>query len=658
MIVLAVYARRRLQAGGWSKVCDEKLLPFILMGQQQQQSLWSVFAIGICGLIAIVALAGPAWEKLPQPIFSSKTALVIALDLSHSMDVTDMKPSRLVRARHKILDILNKRREGQTALIVYAAEAFVVTPLTEDTNTVATLVKDLETNLMPSQGSYPEKAIDSAIQLFKQSSVVNGQVLLVTDGIDSPGMDDAVKNLTDASYRLSVLGVGTEQGAPIADYNGGFVKDKSGAIVVARLDPARMSQVALKGHGIYRTITPDDRDIDDLVSLFSASRLNGKFSQQQDDFKVHSDQWREEGPWLLLLLLPFAALAFRRGYLVLLLVLLLPVPQTSMAFEWSSLWKNTDQRAHQALQAGDNKTAATMFNDPQWKAAANFRAGNFQQSVDALKNIQTPDALYNKATAMAKLGDLQQAIDTYDQVLKLDPKNADAKYNRDVLQKFLQKQQQQSQQGKSDKDNSQQNKSQQDKSQQDKSQHYSSQQNKDQQNKSAQNDQQQQNQGKQGDNKDKSSQQPSDQQNQSQQQQQQNSAKDRKNSTNQDSAQQQDQSQKQHNNDKDSKQDSLASAQDHQQDNDKTKQDVKQLQQEMEKQRGKQDNAKQDDEKNPNDKPLASSLQLDESKLEDMQKTEQWLRRIPDDPGGLLRRKFRMQSQLNSRQAQSESQPW
>jgi len=663
LFVLAIYARRRLQSGGWNKVCDEKLLPFVLMGQQQQNSLWSLLGIGMGGLIAIVALAGPAWEKLPQPIFSSKAALVIALDLSHSMDVTDIKPSRLVRARHKILDILHKRHEGQTALIVYAAEAFVVTPLTDDTNTVASLVKDLETSLMPSQGSYPEKAIKSAMQLFKQSSIVNGQVLLVTDGIDSPGMDDAVKQLTDAGYRLSILGVGTEQGAPIADYRGGFVKDKTGAIVVARLDPMRTAQMALRGHGIYRTITPDDRDVDDLVSIFSASRISGKYTQQKDELKVHSDQWREEGPWLLLLLLPFTALAFRRGYLVLVFALiLLPLPQTSMAFEWSSLWKNSDQRARQALQAGDNKTAASLFKDPEWKAAANFRAGNYQQSVEALKDEQTPDALYNKATAMAKLGNIQQAIDTYDQVLKLDPKNADAKYNRGVLQDYLkQQQQQQSKQDKSGKDDSKQNNSQQGDSQQD-----NSQQKKDQQEKSSQNDdksqdakgdQSQDQQQKQGDARDNSSQssaegkQQSDQQRQ-QQNAQQDSAKNQEDTDHKHKAGQ-DQAQQQQNDKQDSK--SLAQSK---QDSEQNKQDIQQLQQEMEKQRGKQDNAQQNEDSNGKPKQLAGQLQEDETRLENLQKTEQWLRRIPDDPGGLLRRKFSMQSQLNARQAQSESKPW
>ena len=138
-----IYAHRRLKAGNWSRVCDDRLLPHILIGQQQSVSPGRLLALILCGLLLILALAGPAWEKLPQPVFRSQAALVIALDLSRSMDVTDIKPSRLTRARHKILDILDKRSEGQTALIVYAAEPFVVTPLTEDSKTVKTLVKDL-----------------------------------------------------------------------------------------------------------------------------------------------------------------------------------------------------------------------------------------------------------------------------------------------------------------------------------------------------------------------------------------------------------------------------------------------------------------------------------------------------------------------------------
>ena len=91
--------------------------------------------------VAIVALAGPAWERLPVPAFRSDEALVVALDLSRSMDAGDVEPSRLARAKLKLLDLLERRAAGQTALVVFSTHAFTVTPLTTDTRTIASLVE-------------------------------------------------------------------------------------------------------------------------------------------------------------------------------------------------------------------------------------------------------------------------------------------------------------------------------------------------------------------------------------------------------------------------------------------------------------------------------------------------------------------------------------
>lgn len=623
-IVLWMYGRRRLKAGNWNRVCDSQLLPFLLMGQQQLRSTWATSVMWLCGVLAIVALAGPVWKELPQPVFRSQAALIIALDLSRSMDVADIKPNRITRARHKVLDILDKRREGQTALIVYAAEPFVVTPLTEDNKTVATLVNDLSTDLMPYQGSHPEKAVRKALELFKQASAVNGHVLLVTDGVGSAKIDDAVQELVNNGYQLSVLAIGTEQGAPIKSSRGGFVKDESGNIVIAKLDATRLREVANRGRGIYRHLTANDSDVDAILSAVSGSRLGEEFSKQDDSLKLHSDQWREEGPWLLLLLLPVIALAFRRGYLAVLVVVLLPLPQNSYAFDWSSLWKTPDQQAEELFEQGDPKTAAKMFNDPQWKAAADYRAGDYKSAVKSLDGIEQPDALYNRGNALAKAGQLQQAIDAYNKALKMDPDNEDARYNRDVLKDYLKKQQQQ---GNNQQNSDQQNNDQQGNQGQGQQQQKGDQGKQDQQQAGNQGQQDNQ-QNQQGEQSGDSKQQQGSEDNQRQQGGQQEDGQQK------DNARRQQQQQAQAGEDKD--QDS----------NDKENQTARQQDQDQSSDTG-DDQAR-----------LSRSDDLNKDDAKTKQLMEQWLRRIPDDPGGLLRRKFRYQSQLDSRQAESEKKPW
>ncbi len=195
-------------------------------------------------------MAGPAWQRVEQPVFRSDQALVVALDLSRSMDAQDVAPSRLMRARLKILDLLERRGSGQTALVVYSSNAFTVTPLTTDTDTIAALVNSLSTDIMPSRGSYPTAAIDKGKQLLEQAGAASGEILLVTDGSSSPDTERTARDLKAFGYTLSVLAVGTAEGAPIPRLSGGFVTDQSGNLAVPRLEaPARgaFAQVTCRG---------------------------------------------------------------------------------------------------------------------------------------------------------------------------------------------------------------------------------------------------------------------------------------------------------------------------------------------------------------------------------------------------------------------------
>ena len=622
LVVLWLYLKRRRVSGSWSAVCDPRLLPHILLGVEQRQGFWPVALMGLAGFIAIIALAGPAWKQLPQPVFRDQSSLVIVLDLSRSMDATDIRPSRLIRARLKILDILRQRREGQTALVVYAGEPFTVTPLTQDTNTITALVNTLNTDLMPQQGSRSSVALKKAAELLQQAGITHGDVLLITDGIDDADTPSVVKTLVSHGHRLSILGVGTKVGAPIPADNGGFLKDDKGSIVIPKLDASRLRQLASLGGGIYQRISNDDRDVNALSATFSKLQAHNAAADKKSQLSVHADLWREEGPWLLLLVIPLAAMVFRRGYLLLLVSLLIPIPHNAYAFGWNDLWRTPDQQAAQALKQGNPQQAATLFKNKQWQGAANYRAKNYKDTVKDLDGINTPDALYNKANALARLGQFKQAIDAYDQTLKLDPNHADAKYNRDLLKKYLQQQQNKNQ-------NQKQNQQSQKDSKDDKGQGKQSQQKND----SGKDQKQQQDASQQQSGKQDKQQASTDQK-----QQQQNSGDKQK----QEDAQQKNQAQKE---------------QQAQQQNKAEKEKQAQAQEEKDKAQDKKD--KQQDAARS---AASKKLSPEEAKKQEQQlANEQWLRRIPDDPGGLLRRKFLYQSQLNREQSGQPSeqlQPW
>jgi Ca-activated chloride channel homolog len=427
--------RNRLGQGNWSEVCDAALLPYILQQRNSQQSRWPLTLASLSALLTILALAGPTWERMPAPAFRNAAALVIALDLSASMDAADIKPSRLTRARYKIADILKQRKDGQTALLVYAGDAFTVTPLTEDNETILGQLNALQTHIMPVAGSNTHTALKLATSLLQQAGLQQGHILMISDGID-PDIIDQASNLL-GNYHLSVLGVGTAEGAPVKMPGGGFIKDSAGNILVPKLDNAQLAALASAGNGSYQTISANDSDIEKLLASLDKPVTH----QDEQKHDLFLEQWDDKGPWLILLILPLAALSFRKGFLSVLFVLLLPYPQDSHALEWRDLWHTNNQQAQRAFQQNDFERAAEQFDSSDWKAAAQYKAGQYQEAAESLQSSTTADGHYNRGNALAKAGQLQQALEAYEQTLKLDPQHSDAQYNKNIVEQALQQDQ-------------------------------------------------------------------------------------------------------------------------------------------------------------------------------------------------------------------------
>lgn len=436
-ILLALLWKRRLGRGAWREFCDAELLPFILQDQPTTGRNYRLPLAASAVLLTVTALAGPTWQRLPGPAFRNESALVIALDLSRSMDATDIKPSRIAKARYKIADLLKQRKDGQTALLVYGGDAFTVTPLTNDVATIDSQLTALTTDIMPSPGTNAGIAIRKAVELLQQAGLVQGHILLVSDGVDSDSAALAGQWL--GHYRLSVLGVGTGDGAPIPVGGGGFLKDADGNIVVARLDASVLQALADVGRGLYRPVAVGDDDVEALSKLFN----NPDNTEPLTGTELMLQQWDEIGPWLVLPLLPWAAWQFRRGVLVWAALALLPSwSNDALALDWQSLWRTPDQQGRQAFDREQYDAAASRFENPEWRAAAQYRAGQYREAAETLKSATSADGHYNRGNALAQAGDLSAALAAYQQALKLQPDHADARYNKEQIEKQLTQQQQ------------------------------------------------------------------------------------------------------------------------------------------------------------------------------------------------------------------------
>ena len=460
----------------WLNAIDAHLLKHLLLNQQQIKGRrialpWFVL---VALLLSILALAGPTVEKRPLPVFETEVSKVILLDLSLSMNATDIKPSRLTRAKHKINDLLSYTKEGQVALIVYAGDAFVISPLTTDARTIETLVPPLSPGLMPVLGSQPHRAFEVANELLENAGILSGQIIWITDGIDDEDYGRVLDANADSRHQVSILAVGTDQGAPIPlPDNQGFLKDGSGEIIIPSLGLAGIEQLAGQLNAPITELTPDDRDIRTLLESFKTPE---EFIATEDDLEM--DTWVELGPYLLLPVLIIAALAFRRGLVIALVVYLLPLqlftstPLSAAENEqelsdetygeqlenaqkhapsfWRSLWKNPDQQGADAFKDGAHAQAANLFESMDWKASALFRSGQLNASAEALNGIDTADAHYNRGNALAKLGRLQDALDAYNRSLEIEPGMEDAEYNKAIVEELLKRQQEQEEQEQQD----------------------------------------------------------------------------------------------------------------------------------------------------------------------------------------------------------------
>ncbi len=541
--------RSRRPSGDWSRVCDPHLLRWLSVKQAGEKNRGGGRWLAAAALlVCILALAGPSWQKLPDSSFSARDARVIVLDLSRSMLAEDLRPNRLTRARFRLADLLETTEEGQTGMVSFAGDAYVVSPLTNDMNTITNLLPALQPDIIPVAGSRADLALALAASLLERAGLSKGEILLVTDSASSR-LAAKARELRDDGIYTSVLAAGTLEGAPVPSA-GGFVSDRAGNVVITKLDRSGLQAVAEAGGGKYT----------ELGANGSASALwqdlgGSEFARREDAL---GERWQDSGPWLVLLLLPLAILGFRRGLFFLLPLLVLPgmfYSGTARADWWDSSWLTKDQQAYRALQSEEAEKAAALAVDPDLSGEAWYRSGEYANAFDSWTRLNSADAHYNRGNALAYLGEYQAAIEAYDQALALEPEMQDALFNRDLLEKMKEQQEQEQQQG-------------------------------------------DENESQDGD--------PSDEQQEGDQSQQ----------SEGDQSEEGEQSEQQ-----------------------EGEQEAEQQEGEMSEEEGEQ-------------KEYAEAWSE-----EDAQAMEQWLRRIPDDPGGLLRRKFRNQHQRRGAK-EDETETW
>ncbi len=426
---------RERRSGRWQHLLPAAFQPWLLLNQRARGARLPWIALGLAWLLAVLALIGPSWRQVEQSAGKRADPLVVMLELTPAMLAADAPPSRLEQARRKLLDLLQARRDAQTALVVYAGSAHTLVPLSDDLMTARNLLEALKPSIMPVAGRRADLAVAKALALLDQGAQGQGRLLLITSRLDREERHAIRAALGSRGARLSILGVGTPQGAPVAQENGGFLKDEHGAILLPKLDAKGLKRFAGTLGGRYANARLDDRDLRGL------GLLDETLGPREETRTMRLQAWVDQGHWLLLPLLLLAACAGRRGWLFC-LPLLLALPQPSQAFELADLWLRPDQQGQRLLQAQRPAEAAQRFENRQWQGLALYQAGDYAGAAERFASEDSAAAHYNRGNALARAGQLEAALDAYESALERQPDLQPAQRNRALVEEMLKERQQ------------------------------------------------------------------------------------------------------------------------------------------------------------------------------------------------------------------------
>jgi len=454
-IIALLLTKIASKQSGWQGIVSSHLYQHLVVAKDKKSYKPPFYLVALVWMLGCIAMAGPTWQKLPQPVYQVSTGKVVILDMSMSMRATDILPDRLTRAKFKAIDLLNSIQDGEVGLVVYAGDAFTISPLTSDVTNITTLIPSLRPEIMPIPGSDPLYAMEQAEKLLASAGYNKGEVYWISDGIEFEDIEELQGHIAKSPYRYSILGVGTQNGAPIKMVDGSFMKDVRGNIVLPTLNSRYFMQVLGNTNGRYTPIQSNDSDIQNM----QFTPLVLEQDQVSNDIIAQGDQWQDMGGVLVLIILPFAAYAFRRGILLVLLstILILPtepsyandeagIKENAEAVEWvDKIFKNADQQGLEAFNKEEFDKASNIFSDQMWKGAAYYKNKDYEAALSAFTAVPGAESAYNQGNALARLGQLEQAIEKYDEVLEERPSHTNAVANKKLVEDLLKQQEQQNQ---------------------------------------------------------------------------------------------------------------------------------------------------------------------------------------------------------------------
>lgn len=422
---------------------DKFLIPHLLINSQiaQVSVIKSIILGSLLWICLISAMACPRWSFQEIQDFSADKTLVILLDLSKSMDGDDISPSRMVRARQEIEDLLNLSKDIKIGLIGFAANSHVISTITEDVSNIKHLLPHIGTDLVFVQGSRLLSALKTAEQMLGSSPGTNKSILIVSDGeiADLASSISIISTLAQKNIITSALGIGTEAGVKFIGPDGKFI-ERDGRILTSKLEKKNLLEMSAVGRGQYFDSNHLDMHTKEIVDQIDS---RGNLLEKEGISKT-GRQW-EDRFYIFVFPVMFVILFwFRKNFSfpVILLVILASSSNAQGASLTDQLFLSKEQRGQKSLeQIEDYNTAAELFNDSYKKGVVYYKAGNFKEAEKYFRNNTRPEvqtnALYNLGNSLAKQDKFEEAIEAYKEALKKDPDNQKVKHNLGVVKLMI-----------------------------------------------------------------------------------------------------------------------------------------------------------------------------------------------------------------------------
>jgi Ca-activated chloride channel homolog len=411
------------------------LLEHLLIDPQRRLRIRPVHLVSLSLAIAALGLAGPTWRQEPTPFTEDTAPLAVAIDLSADMDAIDIQPTRLERAKLKVQDLLKSRPGARTALVVYTAKAYRVLPLTDDPELVDLFLSSLATRLMPSAG----RNSASALQLSEETlakTTTPGTILFIASGIERSAFPDFARAKETRNQAL-FLAVGTSKGGPLLAGENRYQTNATGGRIISRLDTASFKALESDTGVPVSRLTLDDADLDWIEKRIQSHLVAAR------DKDPHA-RWEDFGYFLVFPTALLAVLWFRKGWTIRwlpALVILMLAPDTKAGdFQFIDLWMTHDQQARYAFEKGDYASAARLFEDPLWKGISFYRAGKYDEAVSALAQVESAEGYFWLGNVFARSKKLPEAVQSYDQALRLRTNFPEAEANKALVLSLIPKQ--------------------------------------------------------------------------------------------------------------------------------------------------------------------------------------------------------------------------